>query len=458
MTNLMNRFCKNVFARILAPMLYIGSAHADVYAVITSDHSVDSTKVLGRVVGKLALTRLQRKDTLVVFDGTSRKLISTVTIPDKSRFQEGKFRLRYVKKRFASIAKLIRKGRRKPSANADNNLIGLFREFGDNVRSSFPGEAMHVLMFGSALHADAREPKFSMRNAAYPNDGHFNVDGFASPYGVTDRAQVYRGTVFHFCNANDRFVSSSHRDLVHRVWSLYITKQGGVLATFSSDSGLCIGRFLSSSKPARTFTANPNPKPPAMIQLEQKQVETAAPIAPAVEEATTEQPQQRLEFTQAGRFLGGDIPVNERSALNTVGRIKVGVRWDCTCDLDLYVRLKDMKKPLYFANLKSAKGRFFKDWRSSPDNEKAHEYVEFFKPVDALDLSLTVNFYSGKAPRGVNGTVRIWLEGQDGVWELPFHIPAHQGNSGKHKSNSKHWVTIKPSAVLGLVEGRRAQL
>ncbi len=456
MTILLNRICKNVFVGVLAPMLYIGPAHADVYAVITSDHSVDSAKMLGRVVGKIALTKLQRKDTVVIYDGTRQQLISTIKIPDKSRFREGKFRLRYVKKRFGPVARFIKKSRPIRPVNADNNLIGLFREFGDNVRSSFPGETMHVLMYGSALHFDAREPKLSMRNAAYPNDGHFNVDGFASPYGVTDRAQVYHGTVFHFCTANDRFISPSHRDLVHRVWSLYIAKQGGVLATFSSDSGLCADRFLSGSKPARTFTADPNPKPPAMIQLEQQRVEATAALPPVV--ANTEQPQQRLEFTQAGRFLGEDIPINERAALNTVGRIKVGVRWDCSCDLDLYVRLKGVKKPLYFANLKSAKGRFFKDWRSSPDNEKAHEYVEFFKPVDALDLSLSVNFYSGKAPRGVNGTVRIWLEGQDGVWELPFHIPAHQGNSGKHRSNSKHWITIKPSAVLGLVEGRRAQL
>lgn len=418
----------------------VNDGSADVYAVITSKQSLESTDTLSRVIGKLANAKLQQNDTVLVYDGTTRRLISTIKIPDGARYQEGKFRLSYLKKRFRKIAKFIKSSCAETSANADNNLIALFRGFGDNVRSSYSDEKLHVLMYAPALHHDSRESSLSMRDGAYPNDGSFSVDGFASSYGVADRAQSFKGTTFHFCSVRDQFINEAHRDIVHRVWSLYIAKQGGSLATFTDDGALCRERFLSGSATSRAFIANPHPKPPAMIQFQQAQA--------TIESANTEQPQQRLEFAQAGRFLSDDIPVNENSAVNTVGRIKVGVRWDCDCDLDLYVWQKGNSKPLYFGNAESEEGHFFKDWRSSPDNEKAHEYVDFFKPVDALDLKLSVNFYSGTAPNGVNGTVRIWLEGQDGVWKKSFHIPATKGNSGKHPANSKHWVSITPASVL----------
>ncbi|MBL4787282.1 MAG: hypothetical protein JKY49_17895 [Cohaesibacteraceae bacterium] len=429
------------------------SVKADAYAIITSDLHSTGTSSLGRLMGKVAKHSLKPGDHLVVYDGSKRQLVFEITIPMQNRFSQPKYRLQHLKKHFRPIARFQKSKRNVSNTDQNNDLVSLFRSFGDDVRAFYADQPMTVLLYGSALHHDPRQPDYSMREGAYPNDGHLSVDGFTSPYGVADRATSFQNTDIHFCIARDDYRNTRYQEKIERFWSLSIAGQGGRLASFTPDLASCVRRFINKSVPSRKFLLNAEQKRPVMLHPASAQAGTASssPVAVAVGvNPNNAQPQTRLTATQGPRFLATDIPLNEMAALNTVGRQKVGIRWDCVCDLDLYVRYNNEKKSLYYGNKRSAYGSFFKDWTSSTDDAKSYEYVEFNKPIDARDLEIRVNFYSGAAQNGVTGAVRIWLDGQDGVWEIPFHLDAHNGNSGRTSSGGGHWVTINPLVVLNL--------
>ena len=163
---------------------------------------------------------------------------------------------------------------------------------------------------------------------------------------------------------------------------------------------------------------------------------------------STEQPQATLAYDQGGRFLEQDIPVNAGIAERLVARAKVGTRWACDCDFDLHISHPDDDTRLNYEQTVNTMGRFSKDWRNSPDAERAYEYIDFFKPIDVLDLDIWINFFSGEAPNGAKGTIRIWIEGQDGVWEAPFEIPSNTGRAVPYRDGSPYWVKIDPRSVL----------
>lgn len=421
------------------------TAKADVYAISVTDFHAEGTEILGSTMAKLAMSVLKPNDRVIVLDGTSRERIADVTIAPENRFNSPKFRFAHLKKNFRPIAAYQAKREADPSTSEGNDLLSFFRFFGDTVRAAYPGEPVHMIVFGSAIQHDPRQTGFSMRGGVYPNDGHFTVDGFTSPYGVADRQSHFGNVKLHFCIADDDLQSLEYEEHVERAWSLYIAGMGGTLATFTSDTATCVQRFLDKSNPQREFLLNQKEKRPVMIRLLRSGQSNTGEALPKPKAA---QPQKQLSANQGGRFLGTDIPVNTISAMNTTGRLKVGVRWDCSCDLDLYVRHKSEEKPLYFGNKTSKLGSFFKDWTSSTKDALSYEFVEFDEPVDARDLEIRVNFHSGKIPGGPKGAVRIWLDGQDGVWEQEFHITASRGNRGNSSTRNGHWVTIDPLAVL----------
>jgi len=444
----MNLISKTLVALALALVAAI-PVKADVYTIAVTNFHVEGTEKLGSTLGQLATKVLKPGDRVIVLDGAERKKIADFLIPEENRFNSPKIRFKQVKKQFRPIAVHQTKRKADPSSGDTNDLLSFYRFFGDSIRASYPKEPVHMILFGSPIQHDPRQPGFSMRGAVFPNDGHFTVDGYTSPYGVADRQSHFNNSKLHFCVANEDLQSLEYEERVERAWSLYIAGLGGTLATFTRDTNTCVQRFLDKSDPQREFLLNPEQKRPVMIKLVPSGQSKESSQSP---EANSAQPQKRLSANQAGRFLGTDIPVNSTPALNKVGRLKVGIRWDCNCDLDLYVRHKSETKPLYFNNKKSKLGSFFKDWTSSTKDALSYEFIEFHEPVDAQDLEIKVNFYSGKVRGGPKGAVRIWLDGHDGVWEMPFHIPASSGSKGQNRNtaNSPHWVHINPLQVLRL--------
>ena len=439
-------------------------ADAHLYVVILTDHHKKGTERAGLTLGELAKSKLVPGDILVVMDGTKAEEIATIEIPNKQRYNNPKFLLKYLKKNYRKIAAYQKEQKSKATVSESNDIAGLLRELGDGVLSTYPDETSEIIIFADPIHHDPRRPTSSMRGARYFNDGHIRATSQQSDFGVADRANHFQNAKVHMCVSTDvRFQTNRYEEIVERGWSLYISEKSGTLATFTQDTQLCVRRFLKSSNPARSFSLKPDEQNPVMVHLlppKPKPAPVAAPepatedddkpaVTAPVQPESAKRDVSGVSETPSG-FLQSNVHVNQGAALNTKGRLKVGIRWRCACDLDLYVQHRSERLPLSFRNKSSAMGKFHKDLMSSRDSDRAYEFVEFTKPVDAKDLDIKVNFYGGSASGGARGDVRIWLEGQEGVWEVPFHIEASSGNSGNRSSGSKHWVTLDPMTILGL--------
>ncbi len=102
------------------------------------------------------------------------------------------------------------------------------------------------------------------------------------------------------------------------------------------------------------------------------------------------------------------------------GSLKVGIKWSCHCDVDLYAKSNTASDYLYFGLQDTPEGHYFKDFTSSTDAVNGLEYVQF-NNVDASNMDVKVNLYSGSLDDGVvRGVVRA--EFQNRVYEQPFEI------------------------------------
>lgn len=155
----------------------------------------------------------------------------------------------------------------------------------------------------------------------------------------------------------------------------------------------------------------------------------------------------------AEQFLSADASISTEPPVKIKGPLKMGIRWPCRCDIDLYARGNKDAPFLYFAKKESAEGMYHEDFTSSPDTTGSLEYIEFTKPVNLYQIQAMVNHYSGEDTNGPSGIVRIYFDNQ--TYEAPFHLRSKKGNSGKSRSqahSSIFWQVLNIPAIMGLPE------
>ena len=131
----------------------------------------------------------------------------------------------------------------------------------------------------------------------------------------------------------------------------------------------------------------------------------------------------------------------------TVGPMKIGIRWKGQIDLDLYARGRTDAEMLFFENMRSDEGYYFKDHRSSPNRE--YEFIEFESPVDAWKVEARINFFEGRDPDGPDGEIRIEFDGR--IYSSAFALEARKGNQGRTGSRqSAFWTAIDVPGILKL--------
>lgn len=431
--------------------LTTGAAQATVYALIVDQTNQDSLNTIGKVAGKLAVS-MGQDDTLVIYNGTKREVVKSLTIPEARHYEAPKFRKSFLRKNFGDVARFIKESKANPPAVADNDLITMFREFSETVRSSYPKDDVHVLLHASSQYEDKRQPGYSMRNAAYPSDGHFKADGFTSPFGVADRGEAYAQTYIHWCIADDEFFSAAHFEAVNRVWALYVNEQSGTLNSFTKDHTQCLSRYLMKSDPARSFAIKANPKKSTMIHMKPIKWTKGGKVDSVPfkgKDIVKKTPPKPTDIKQGAQFLNKNVLTNSTPPISTIDQLKIGISWDCECDLDLHVAYRE-GKALNYKNKTSAYGKFYKDLTNSTSAKNAFEYAEFTREIEAKDLQIAVNLFKGTPVNGASGFIRIWLPNQSGVWGIPFHIKATKGDAGSGSRESDTWVTVNPADIFRL--------
>ena len=135
--------------------------------------------------------------------------------------------------------------------------------------------------------------------------------------------------------------------------------------------------------------------------------------------------------------------------------VEIGLSWDCPrCDLDLYARPYPDADILYFDNTQTSEGRYWKDFRTSPQEVRGYETIEFGVPLSLRNLEIVVNHFSGQAEGGITAELRITVNGE--TYAKTFRLSPGEGNHGAGVQNAfssgtaadEHTQVISPLAVV----------
>lgn len=366
-----------------------------------------------------------------VIDAWRTTSICEFAVPDKPAYRNEKAKLTVNAPCVAALMKRAENAAQSSPVPYAVKLPDFLRFVGEN----FPAQAeTDVLIVGSPLFDDSREPSTSMAFGHVPGDGHLNAANGVSPYSARNSSLLANRRIHLLAPAANWAINREHEYQVRRLWTLFAEKQGGSLVSFASDPETVYGRIRSGAEsPTHDFR-----------------------LASAT----------KLEMIPVRRDSAGRTPIHQRALAQTppaatelraASNLEIGITWDCVrCDVDLYARPWRGAEVLHWNHTNTAEGQFFKDFQTSPESSNGLETIEFIVPVDLDKLFVALNLYEGVPPGGViRGELRIALG--DRTWAAPFTLETSSGNRGAGGSelfavngpSRPGWLVIDPRLVVG---------
>lgn len=454
---------------LLAALTFAGvSAYAAQTIIAVSPNLPDkqAKEDIYRAVLMVALQDAKPGDTVQVLDGWNIKPVATFTIPNHNAYA------RDPKARAKAMQAPIQAFNAWMAAETSANPSAQVPIGGARVPAVFEYCATHtdlaktggtLALICSTIYDDPAEPAFSMKDGYYPSDSHLDSVRAESVFGLKDDGKRFDGITVHWVNVGGTYLDDGHRAAVDRWWTLYVQKQGAVLASCDATPATVFDRMRKEVRtPIQNVAAisgdklemrhapirirvNEAPPPPAVVPT------TTPPPAPASEAVTP--PVQPVPARQPSLhfMLREDVETQPLNATVVQG-CRIGIRWPGNRDIDIYVRPAPGAKELFYGVNRSPQGIHIKDWQTSPDvDNNGFETVELAGAVDLRQLTIGINFYAGdSSPGGVDGTLRIEVNGK--VFQSPFHVAATHGNRGGDRDGnarfrSQYWTTLDPLVV-----------
>jgi hypothetical protein len=381
-----------------------------------------------RSVVRLLVEGLPLDSSVAVFDAFHLRSIVNVTLPNAHVFDSAKTRANQFAGAIHDLKCFLAEDQPRPT-DARLKFEGAIRlpQFCDFIAENLPEptQPLTVLLIGSPLYQDAKEPLFSMVDGYFPSDGHLVAAREKSIFGITSEGTVPNSVVIHWVYFGDPWPSDLYKEKITRFWTLYLERRGARLVTFCGDLATGVQGFRQGANGAHVLARN------WVIDPQQTRIEMLR-IGREVELADWLQRDSLLEPAP-------------RAPSVLVGPMKIGIRWKNNIDLDLYATPRQGAETLFFEHSRSPEGYYYKDHRSSPGRE--YEFIEFEAPVDAREVEAFVNFYKGSCPHGPRGEVRIEFDGK--IYSAPFSIPASEGNRGRSgASQREYWDRIPVQEIL----------
>lgn len=364
-------------------------------------------------------------DTAIFINGDKPARIASFTNPEEAIYNSAK--ARFKSNRAAVQALLAYAKQSAPVELPESSLADVSRYITANISH---GKPMDVVFTNSVLYHDNDAAALSMVNGKFPSDGFLNAPRHQSPFAVTENG--LKGLRFHVVTGNSHFSSDRHEVYVQRFWQLFLTRQGASLHSWVSDLPTALNNLINQA-----------PALPLPLQhidgIATDKLEIMHLRAARAAQALFERPlaTQKLSVTDIGKAT----------------QVEIGIRWTCTCDLDLWVQPMPNVEPIYFGAPSSRYAQLFKDYTDAPEGLNGFETVAFRQPIDLRAVSIAVNFYKGEVKAPVSFDMRISVNGK--TYTQRYLLSAHSGNQGKdarqvlqgHKS-SPYTVFIPPSRVL----------
>jgi hypothetical protein len=383
-----------------------------------------------RSLVRLLVEDLPLNSTVAVYDAFELKTITQVSLPNVRAFNSPKTRAN----QFASAIRDVKEFLARehiPPTNSHLRFEAAVRlpQFLDFLAANLPAKnsSASVLLFGSPLYQDAKEPAFSMVDGYFPSDGHLLAAREKSIFGMTTNPESLPRFALYWAYFGDPWVSELHKEKVTRFWTLYLERRAAQMGSFSSDVPTTLHSYCQAT-PGPTAGSKGWAVAADQDKIEMLRVSRGVEIADWLTRDTL-----------------GNTPQGPPAVL--VGPMKIGIRWSHNIDLDLYATPRPGAETLYFEHLRSPEGYYYKDHRSSPGRE--YEFIEFDTPVNVREVQAFVNFYKGRCPGGPRGEVRIEFDGR--IYGGPFSLSAEEGNLGRSgRSQEDFWTRIPVQEILKL--------
>lgn len=382
-----------------------------------------------RGIVRLVIEDLPLGTSIWIYDAYHLRTITQLEIPNVHAFQSSKTRANQFTRHIRDLKEFLARENEKPVLArlmfTDAVRVPQFLEFvASNFRPESSDRPLNVVVLGSPLYLDHKEPGFSMIDGYFPSDGHLSAARDKSIFSLESRNAALQKVAVHFGYFGDPWVTEVHKDKVTRFWTLFLQGQGARLATFTGDLPTL---FEGAKNPSRSEAPSRVAIDPAQTKLEMLRV---------IRDVGTS------DWITRDALQGATVPPT-----HTVGPMKIGIRWKGRVDLDLYARGARDSEMLFFEQTRSAEGYYFKDHRSSPDRE--YEFIEFESPIDVWKAEARVNFYEGQISPGPRGEIRIEFDGK--IYTGAFIVPAREGNEGRAGARQRaHWSEIDIPALLKL--------
>lgn len=382
------------------------------------------------------LTELNQGSRVTLIDGYNLSIIGEFTIPDNPAYNNPKVRLGMNREAVAALKRFADRSimpgsEGHPSAPGAVRLSQLLRYVANNF--NYEGK-LDVIVLGSPFFDDPREPAFTMANGRFPSDGHLFASPGKTPFGAAGQSGFLKNSVIHIGYGHDNIMQGDrHGYFVKRFWTLFVEALGGKLGVFVADVPTLFRRVADdAAPPAHDFS------PVRSNKLEMIILSSAEDRQSIFERPVTETALPQAKVVHAEN-------------------VQIGISWACAlCDLDLYAQAMPGAPVLYYGRMVTAHGRYWKDYRNSPQPTNGFETIGFDVPLDLRTLTIAVNFYEGEAPQGILGEVRLSVDGH--TYASTFHIYATTGNKGRNvleaielgSANQPQSIIINPLRIVGL--------
>jgi hypothetical protein len=385
-----------------------------------------------RSIVRLLVEDLPLHSSLAIYDAFELKTITQVTLPNARVFNSPKTRANQFAPAIRNLKVFLAEEHLKPTNNRHLNFVDAIRlpqflDFLDENLALTNAQAA-LLLIGSPLYQDAKEPGFSMVDGYFPSDGHLQAAREKSIFGFTPDSRARASLAVHWVYFGDPWVSDLHKEKVTRFWNLYLERRDAQMSAFTGDLPTALQSFRQAGSTPRTSAKRWSPDAD-QTKIEMLRISRNVEIADWLT-------RDKLSETPL-------LP-----PANMVGPMKIGIRWQARIDLDLYATPRPGAETLFFEHARSPEGYYYKDHRSSPGKE--YEFIEFESPVDCREVEAFVNFYKGHCPEGPRGEVRIEFGGR--IYGGPFSLPAEEGNLGRSgRSQQEFWTRIPIQEMLKIV-------
>jgi hypothetical protein len=213
-----------------------------------------------RSIVRLLVEDLPLNSTVTIYDAFELKTITQVTLPKARVFNSAKTRANQFAAPIGSLKSFLaqehqaptnqqraspspsrqeRAGERRSTTTPQLRFEGAIRvpQFLDFLAENLAptNSQPAVLLIGSPLYQDAKEPAFSMVDGYFPSDGHLQASREKSVFGFTGDTEGPPHPVVHWIYFGDPWVSDLHKEKITRFWTLYFERRAAQIAAFTGD-------------------------------------------------------------------------------------------------------------------------------------------------------------------------------------------------------------------------------